>query len=69
MRRTAQVISWLALAGTIVPSIVYLVSNELLLVNMKSIMFVSTFVWFIATPLWMGRDSEDGPLEDEVVVP
>ena len=69
MRRIAQAVSWLALAGTIVPSLVYLFTNELLLVNMKLAMLAATIVWFIATPLWMGRDSEDGPLEDEVVVP
>ena len=69
MRHVAQAVSWLALAGTIVPSIVYLTTNEPALVNMKWVMLVSTVVWFIATPIWMGRESTDGPLEDEVVVP
>jgi len=54
MRLITQIFSWVALAGTILPSILYL-NGSLTLVQMKSIMLVSTVVWFIATPLWMER--------------
>ena len=58
MRRVLQVISWAALAGTIVPSALYL-AGRIDLAQSKWALLVATFVWFIATPLWMGRKKAD----------
>lgn len=54
MRKALQIISWLALAATVVPSFVFLV-GRLELADMKLWMLVATAVWFVATPLWMER--------------
>jgi len=50
--QTAKVLGLLALAGTIVPPVLFLVKsmNE---EPMKMIMLVSTVVWFVTAPLWM----------------
>lgn len=58
MRRILQAISWTALAITIVPSILYL-SGHVDLTQTKTAMLVATIVWFVATPLWMGREPEE----------
>ena len=54
MKRIVQVISWLALAVTILPSVVFL-SGKVDLDHVKVAMLVATVVWFVVTPLWMGR--------------
>lgn len=54
MRRLLQVISWLSLAGTQLPSVLYLAGRMSL--DQSIFWFnVATIVWFAATPLWMGR--------------
>jgi uncharacterized membrane protein len=58
MRRLLQVVSWVALAGTIVPSALYL-AGRIELDESKSILLVATIAWFIATPLWMGKKKAD----------
>ena len=55
VRRILQVISWVALAGTILPSVLFLAgrgSPELT----NWLMLLATIGWFVATPLWMGRE-------------
>ena len=54
MRLTVQIISWLALAATLVPAFLYLASS-LDLAQVKTWMLVATVVWFATVPLWMGR--------------
>ena len=63
MRRILQIISWVSLAGSILPSILYLAGRITL---DQSIVWlnVATIVWFIATPLWMGRPK----IEEELVI-
>lgn len=56
MRTILQLVSWLALGATILPSILFL-SNRLDLEQTKWIMLAATVVWFLATPLWMGHDA------------
>lgn len=58
MRILAQFISGIALAATLVAPVVFLIgltpperTNQILL--------VATIAWFIATPLWMGRELND----------
>ena len=54
MRLIVQIISLIALAATIFPSILYFLGAIELDLS-KWIMLLATIVWFIATPLWMGR--------------
>jgi hypothetical protein len=54
MRRVTQVMSALALAGTILPPVLYL-GGSLDLAQVKTWMFAATVVWFAATPFWMER--------------
>lgn len=56
LRRAVQAASWLALAGTILPSIIFL-AGKVEMDPMKTGMLVATAVWFTVAPLWMGRDS------------
>ncbi len=61
-RRIIQIISWLALIGTIVPSALYL-AGRIDLDQSKWLLLVATIVWFVTAPLWIGR----GPKEREVI--
>jgi hypothetical protein len=63
MKRILQIISWLSLAGTILPSILYLTDW---ITFDKSILWLdlATVCWFIATPLWMGRQN----VVEEVII-
>ncbi len=54
-RRTLQGISWLALGLTILPSMLYL-AGRMELDPAKWLMLLATIVWFVITPLWMGRE-------------
>ena len=54
MKLIAQVVSWLALAATLVPSVLYL-SGNVDLSQVKNWMLAATVVWFVAVPWWMGR--------------
>ena len=57
MRPILQVISWLALAATILPSVIFF-ADKLGLDRTKQIMLAATVVWFVITPFWMGRTPE-----------
>ena len=54
MRIVFQILSWLALAGTLLPSVMFL-GGVLELDKVKTVMLVATMVWFVCTPVWMGR--------------
>ena len=58
MRRTAQVISWVSLAATILPPLLFF-ADRLTLETTKLWMLLATVAWFVATPLWMERSAED----------
>ena len=55
MRRVFQVLSWISLAATILPSVLFL-SGDLSLERSKWILLLATIGWFVVTPLWMGRE-------------
>ena len=58
MKTLLQLLSALALAGTIVPPLLFF-GDLLPLDHMKVWMTVATLVWFAATPWWMlGADAE-----------
>jgi hypothetical protein len=52
MKRVAQIISWLALAGTLLPPGLFFV-DKLELASMQQWMLAAAIVWFLATPFWM----------------
>jgi hypothetical protein len=64
MRTLLQLLSALALAGTIVPPLLFF-GDLLALDAMKMWMTVATLVWFAATPWWMLRaDAEKFKIEN-----
>lgn len=54
MRTVAQIISWVALVGTLEPSIEYL-AGATTIETVKLRMLVFTVVWFVTVPIWMDR--------------
>lgn len=54
MKPLLQTVSAAALAGTILPSLLYF-RGTIDLDQAKLWMLVATFAWFAATPFWMGR--------------
>ena len=55
MRIILQIVSWLALAGTILPSILYY-TGQLDMSQLNKAMLIATILWFVATSMWMGRE-------------
>ncbi len=56
-RLPLQIISWIALVGTILPASLFL-AGRMELATSKNWLLAATILWFAATPLWMGRKSE-----------
>jgi hypothetical protein len=56
-RRILQIVSWVSLAATIAPSILFL-AGQMDLEQSKAWLLGATVAWFIATPLWMGREHQ-----------
>jgi hypothetical protein len=56
-RVALQVVSWIALIGTILPSVLFL-TDRMSLDASKGWLLGATIAWFIATPLWMGREKQ-----------
>jgi len=54
MRAVARVVSWLALAATIAPPLLFF-ADRMDLAQMKLWMLAATIVWYVATPIWMDR--------------
>ena len=51
-------ISFLALAGTIVPSILVFFGDMDLQTN-KNIMAISMIIWFVTVPFWINKKAEE----------
>ena len=58
MKRIAQVISYLALAATLLPALLFF-AGHLELPLVKVWMLAAALVWFVATPLWMEHKASD----------
>ena len=58
LRRVLQTISWLACVGTVVPAVLFFL-DRISLGQVQSSMLVVAVVWFVVTPLWMGRELND----------
>jgi hypothetical protein len=54
MRLVAQTASALALAGSVLPAVLFF-AGHLALDELKAWMLAATVLWFAATPLWMER--------------
>jgi hypothetical protein len=58
MKRVAQIISYLALAATLLPALLFF-ADKLDLPAAKLWMLAAALVWFVATPLWMEHRATD----------
>jgi hypothetical protein len=58
MKHIAQVLSGLALAGTLLAAGLFF-ADHLELAQAKGWMLVGTLVWFAATPFWMEHKATD----------
>lgn len=54
MRLAARLVSLAALAGTIVPPVLFF-TGQMDLDAMKWWMVIAAVAWFVATPIWMER--------------
>jgi len=58
VRLVYQLLSWVSLAATIVPSLIFM-AGKMDLDRVKLWMVISMIVWFVVTPLWMERKKND----------
>jgi hypothetical protein len=58
MKRIAQIISYLALAATLLPAVLFF-TDRLELPLAKAWMLGAAVVWFVATPFWMEHKATD----------
>lgn len=65
MNKLAKIISMLALAAMIVPCLL-LVAGAVDQSTVKSVALIGTLAWFIATPVWMGRELPIDATEVEI---
>ena len=54
MRRILQTVSWISLALSILPSLGFYF-GWMDLDRQKQVLLVAMIVWFLVTPMWMGR--------------
>jgi hypothetical protein len=57
MKTIAIVLSLAALAGTILPAVLFML-DRLTLPAVHLWMLISTVVWYVSAPLWMDRQEE-----------
>jgi CHASE2 domain-containing sensor protein len=65
MNSIAKIASLIALVVTIAPSCIYFL-GALDLDFAKWITLAGTIAWFIATPMWMGREAEVDDMEVQI---
>lgn len=58
MKLILQIISWVALGLTVLPSILFF-WGSMELDTVKVTMLVATILWFVATPFWMGKKEDE----------
>lgn len=70
MRKLAQIIAWLALAATALPSCLFL-AGTISLDQAKLAMFVATILWFVSAPIgFRSLPGEDlAEQTGEIIVP
>ena len=57
MKQALQMMSLIALCLTVFPALLFF-AGKMELDTVKWLMLVATAVWFVATPLWMGREEQ-----------
>lgn len=57
MRKLLQLASYLALAGIVIPPILYFRGN-LAHDAVNTVMLLATVLWFAVTPFWMNHSSQ-----------
>ncbi len=57
MRLVLQIISCIALAMTVLPSLVYF-SGNMELERVKWLLILASVVWFVVTPFWMDKKEQ-----------
>ena len=57
MKKALKLASWLALAGILVPPIMYFngIFNQ---PRLETVMLVATITWFMTSPFWMNDRSQ-----------
>jgi hypothetical protein len=60
---TLKIISYLALAGTIIPSLLVFAGDMSLQTN-KNIMTVSMVIWFVTVPFWINEKLDTSNKEE-----
>lgn len=58
MKRAAQICSYLALAATLLPAVLFF-TDRIDLAAAKLYMLIAALAWFIATPVWMEHKATD----------
>ena len=58
MINLCRVLSWLALAGTLVPSVLFFY-GRMTLDQTKLWMLIATILWFATAPVWMEREHRE----------
>jgi hypothetical protein len=58
MKRTAQIISWLALGGTLLPPCLFF-ADRLSPAATQGWMLLAAVIWFVAAPVWMEHKATD----------
>jgi hypothetical protein len=58
MKRIAQILSYLALAATLLPAVLFF-ADKIELPLARTWMLAATLVWFVATPFWMEHKATD----------
>ncbi len=54
MRKLLRALSWTALLGTLLPSVLFL-SGSLEREGVATVMLLATLLWFATVPFWMER--------------
>ena len=57
MKKVLKLASWLALAGILVPPILYF-SDVISQPRLETVMLVATITWFVTSPFWMNDKSQ-----------
>lgn len=63
MRTVLKIISYLALALTLIPAFLVF-AGILSLETNKDLMFAGTIAWFLTAPFWMNLEKETQAIED-----
>jgi hypothetical protein len=57
MKKVLPLLSWLALAGIVIPPILYFTSG-MAHDNVKTVTLGATVLWFAVTPFWMNSRTQ-----------